>query len=217
MSDTVPQWADLQLSIDLPKLRAQGEGEQLEFKVDFPPQAHDLAAEIAAFASSGGGVILIGVSDDGSLSSVPWADALARDGAAQRAHGIARSVRPDVKVKVRFAVEGGQSVLCIVIPPQSEPVYYSDGRPYIRDDRVSRRATPEEVKQLVWRHPSSDHRRKMEELNYQQTAGFIEDSRRQQNALDEMLRRSQEQHNAITAETRSRQAPKEARPQCSAK
>src|SRR5271154_4907675 len=59
----------------------------------------------------------------------------------------------------------GKTVLCIDIPNQREPVFYYDGRPYVRDDRMSRRATPEEVKQLVWRHPSAEFRREFERLH----------------------------------------------------
>jgi hypothetical protein len=38
----------------------------------------------------------------------------------------------------------------------------------LRDGRTSRRATPDEVKDRVWAHPSSDHRRKLEELKQEQ-------------------------------------------------
>jgi predicted HTH transcriptional regulator len=155
MADGPPQWADAQLSNELPKLREKGEGQELEFKADFPPQAHDLAMEVASFASSGSGRILLGVADDGSLARLPLQDGALLDAAAQRAVGIVRSVRPDGNAKYQFALDDGQTVLCIQIPKQSGPLYYYDGRPYIRDDRVSRRATPDEVKSMVWKHPTS--------------------------------------------------------------
>ena len=49
----------------------QGEGPHVEFKGDFPRQADDIAKEIAAFANSGGGVLVMGVADDGSLPGIP--------------------------------------------------------------------------------------------------------------------------------------------------
>ena len=47
-------------------------------------------------------------------------------------------------------------------------VSYYDFRPYIRDDRRSRPATPDEVKERVWAHPSSEHKRRMEEIKAKQ-------------------------------------------------
>ena len=54
---------------DLINLVAQGEGLHLEFKYRVPtPQR--LAKEVTAFANTGGGYLLIGVGDDGSLSGL---------------------------------------------------------------------------------------------------------------------------------------------------
>src|SRR5438874_2558273 len=131
-------WADDKLSQELPTLRAQGEGPRQEFKEDFPEQAHELAKTIAAFATSGGGNILLGVADDGSLVGLTAVDAAARDKIALRAQNLTAAVRPAVKAAVLFAVDAGKTVLCIQIPKQAEPVYYYDHRPYVRDDRLSR-------------------------------------------------------------------------------
>jgi ATP-dependent DNA helicase RecG len=193
MSD-LPKWADVALSAELASLRERGEGRDLEFKRDFPPQVHDLAEVIAAFATSGGGRVLIGVEDDGNLHGIDAPDGSARDKIVQRAQGIVRAVRPDVKAAWVFGVEQGITVLCIHVPPQQEPVYYYDGRPYVRDDRVSRRATPEEVQALIWKHPSAEFARRAEELKLrnaelqmQNVQQFMEDSRRTSQLHDEML------------------------------
>ncbi len=63
----LPDWADTRLSGELAILRSRGEGQNLEFKREFPKQATDLAKEIAAFATSNQGTILLGVSDSGDL------------------------------------------------------------------------------------------------------------------------------------------------------
>ena len=94
---TTPNGPDAALSKELPALRSQGEGQQLEFKEDFPAQGHDLAKEVAAFASSGGGRILLGVADDVRLVGLTAPDAAARDAHVRRAQGIVSSVRPTVK------------------------------------------------------------------------------------------------------------------------
>lgn len=52
-------------------LVTRGEGPHIEFKRDFPKQAHDVAKTIAAFANSGGGVFVLGVEDIGNICGVP--------------------------------------------------------------------------------------------------------------------------------------------------
>src|SRR5438067_1234069 len=54
----------------------KGEGPHVEFKSDFPRQADDIAKEMAAFANSGGGVLLMGVADDGALPGILEPDKL---------------------------------------------------------------------------------------------------------------------------------------------
>ena len=63
----IPPWVDEQLSKDLPLLRAMGESQNLEFKEEMPNQISDLAKEIAAFATSNTGTILLGVEDNGTV------------------------------------------------------------------------------------------------------------------------------------------------------
>jgi predicted HTH transcriptional regulator len=58
----------------LQQLIARGEGKALEFKSAVPNPQH-LAREIAAFANSGGGTILLGVREDGSIPGVFVSDA----------------------------------------------------------------------------------------------------------------------------------------------
>ncbi|PSF30527.1 hypothetical protein C7H19_23740 [Aphanothece hegewaldii CCALA 016] len=147
--NNLPAWTDSLLSQQLSSLREKGEGQTLEFKVDFPAQAHDLAKEIAAFATAGGGKILIGIADNGALIGLEAKGAIERDKLVERAKGIVRTVEPKVKnVNFKFAFEEDMIVLCLEIPSQVEPVYYYDHRPYIRDGRDSRPAEPEEVKEL---------------------------------------------------------------------
>ena len=168
MSETViPRWADEDLSKRLPAIREEGEGQFAEFKVDFPAQAHDLAKECAAFGTSGGGLVLIGVNDNCELVGVDAPDDASRDKLVERAHGIAATVAPRLSANVRLAVEDGKAVLVVVVENQSEPVFYYEGRPYIRDGRRSRPADPDEVKERVWAHPSSEHRRRQEDLEYE--------------------------------------------------
>ena len=73
MSDLLPQtssipvWADEELSLCIPELAAAGEQQDVEFKERFPDNVRDLAKEIAAFATSNDGTIILGVSDGGDI------------------------------------------------------------------------------------------------------------------------------------------------------
>src|SRR5262245_56594981 len=60
-------WIDRELSARLPVLRSEGEGQALEYMRAFPDNAHELAKEVAAFATSNAGAILLGINDDGAL------------------------------------------------------------------------------------------------------------------------------------------------------
>src|SRR5262249_28053160 len=66
----------------------------------------------AAFASSGGGKVLIGVRNNGDLVGLSNHDAAERDAHVRRARGIIAQVRPTVKVTYRLCEEDGKLVLC---------------------------------------------------------------------------------------------------------
>ncbi|MBP6899937.1 MAG: ATP-binding protein [Burkholderiaceae bacterium] len=70
----LPAWADPELSSELPSLCAKGEGQAIEFKLGLPPQPHDIAKSIAAFASSNEGLLIYGVNDDGRIVGLSEAD-----------------------------------------------------------------------------------------------------------------------------------------------
>lgn len=146
-----PDWADLEWSNELAVLRARGENQDLEYMEGFPRQASELGKEIAAFASSNQGMILIGVSNTGDL--VGLEDALnleGRDKLLRRIEGICRgTVKPSITPTVKFAIEDGRAVLIVLIPKGPQPVYYSNNIPYVRHITESRPAEPHEVIELV--------------------------------------------------------------------
>jgi predicted HTH transcriptional regulator len=78
-------------------LCAKGEGQAIEFKLDFPPQSHDIAKSIAAFASSNEGLLIYGVSDDGRIVGLPEADdSKWRDRMLRRLLSAAKAIKPPV-------------------------------------------------------------------------------------------------------------------------
>lgn len=154
---TLPPWADSQFSQDLSQLRARGEGQDLEFKREFPAQVSDIGKEIAAFATSNTGTILFGVDDNGDLVGLgDMLESGARDHLLRRLEGISSgSVRPAVTPRAIWAMEDDCVVLVVIVPKGPEPIYYSGHRPYIRHITTSRPAEPHEVVELVRRHLSN--------------------------------------------------------------
>ena len=67
MTEAVPGWAEAAMSAELPLIAASGERQEVEFKAELPKQVSDLAKEIAGFATSNPGRILIGIGDDGTI------------------------------------------------------------------------------------------------------------------------------------------------------
>lgn len=81
---------------ELALLVSKGEGQHLEFKkkVDHPEK---IVKEVVAFANSGGGKLLIGVDDDGTLSGLKFVD--------EEAFEMEKAIRALCKPSIKFSVE----------------------------------------------------------------------------------------------------------------
>ena len=129
------------LTFAVAELISPDESEWVEQKAA-AEEPRKIAREIAAFATSDGGLVLVGVGDDGTVSGC--ADDLARfEGIASK--GVAPAA-PTLATRVQV---GDVSIVAIRVYRGDAPVYYVDNRPYIRDGSTSRPASPEEVRQLV--------------------------------------------------------------------
>ena len=120
------QWIDEALSRELSLKRDRGEGQHLEFMGSYPENGHELSKEIAAFASSNRGTILIGVADDGSLEGLADMDTPeGRDLLCRRIEGVCHgNVRPAITPVIKFAREENAIVLAIEVPRGDQPIYY---------------------------------------------------------------------------------------------
>lgn len=148
---SLPQWADEDFSNELSVLRSRGEGQTLEYMESFPQQARDLGKEIAAFATSNGGLILLGVSDSGDLVGLSEAKTLeGRDTFLRRIEGVSHgTIKPAITPTVSFAVEDESIVVVISVPKGSQPIYYCNNQPYIRHVTQSRPSEAHEVIELI--------------------------------------------------------------------
>ena len=145
------EWIDEMLSRELSLMRDRGEGQHLEFMGSYPKNGHELSKEIAAFASSNPGTILIGVADDGSLVGLANVDtSKGRDLLCRRIEGVCHgNVRPAITPVIKFARDENAIVLAIEVPRGGQPIYYSKHTPYVRHLSQSRPAEPHEVIERV--------------------------------------------------------------------
>ncbi len=114
----------------LQRLIAGGETEHVEFKVA-PPRVSDLAARVCGFANSGGGDIVLGVSDK-TWTVVGVADrAAASDTLLQACRHCKPPVRLDPPQPLVLQVEG-KTLIMGHIPPNDGTLHQSSGAFYIR-------------------------------------------------------------------------------------
>jgi len=138
-----------QLQLDL----AEGESWHIEFKAYDHMQLDvkkvvdswkdDLSDELAAFASTGG-KIYIGISNDGIVKGIGGSHQTWQEKLFERAVG---RVKPKVNWKSYPFVDPATGLSLIRLDVlEGEPIYYVQGKPYIRVGTTSRPAEPEEVK-----------------------------------------------------------------------
>lgn len=116
-------------------LARRGEGQRIELKEELP-QDRELARELAAFANSGGGVLIAGVADNGEVAGWRPADA---DVAVRRIRETANSVLPNLTHVRRGQVDKGW-LAWAVVDSSDEPVVTADGSYWRRASNQVRRA-----------------------------------------------------------------------------
>jgi ATP-dependent DNA helicase RecG len=120
-----------------------GEGPYVEFK-EQEVKAIDLAAEIVAFSNSDGGMILLGVSDDGSIKGVNTANV------EEKIMNICRTnCIPNIVPVIEKHVIGDSTIVSIVVPKgTNKPYYTANNKYYIRVGTTKRIASKEELLRL---------------------------------------------------------------------
>ncbi len=108
---------------DLKNLIRTGEGEFLEFKKT-APDAIKMAREISAFANGGGGTILIGVSDDRTVTGI--------QGYFEEEYTVQKAASeictPAVPVQIELVHYSGLDVMVISVPEADQKPVYVKGK-----------------------------------------------------------------------------------------
>lgn len=131
--------------LDVKNLAQTGEGTYLEFKRTIP-SAEKIAREMAAFANTKGGTLLVGVDDDRSLVGV--------DGYQEEEFLITKAAyelcEPRVDITIEIVHFGKRDLLVIKIPEaKQKPVFvHTEGGDlvYVRDGDQNKTASIERIR-----------------------------------------------------------------------
>ncbi|MDR8394373.1 ATP-binding protein [Aliifodinibius sp. S!AR15-10] len=137
--------------LDVKNLAQTGEGKFLEFKRTIP-SAEKIAREIAAFANTKGGTLLVGVDDDKALIGV--------EGYHEEEFLLNKAVNeicsPTVDIGIEVVHFGERDLLVIKVPEaETKPIYVvgKKGRTvYIRKDDQSKVASKELIAVMQNKH-----------------------------------------------------------------
>lgn len=123
------------------------ESENIEFKVQM---TDDIYKEVVAFANTDGGIIYIGVDDNGNEVGITDID----ETYTRITNGIRDTIQPDVTMFIKYTLQDNQVVKIIVGEGSYKPYYLkSKGlKPsgvYIRQGTSRAQASPEQIRQMI--------------------------------------------------------------------
>lgn len=124
---------------ELQALISQGEGFHLEFKESINS---NLAKEIVAFANAKGGIILVGVDDNGNIKNK-----VLSNGDRSKIQSIARECDPSVDIKIE-TVDQQPNVLVLRVDEGENKPYRCTGGFYLREGASSVKRNTLEIKEM---------------------------------------------------------------------
>lgn len=126
---------------ELVKLIEKGETEKVEFKESFNKDTVEAAA---AFANLNGGVILIGVGDDGKIRGV----SLGKETLKTWANEIIQATEPILIPEIESCQIKGKKIIAITIKESPIKPIASKGICYLRMKNSNKKLTPKEIAEL---------------------------------------------------------------------
>ena len=123
------------------------ESERMEYKSRLTDEIYK---EVIAFANTEGGVIYIGIDDQGKVVGIDSVD----ETYTRLTNGIRDAIQPDVTMFVRYVLQDNH-VIRIEIGEGSYKPYYLKGKGikpagvYVRQGAASVQASPEQIRQMI--------------------------------------------------------------------
>ena len=127
----------------LKNLIKQGESEQLEFKEVV--RKEDIAKSLCAFLNADGGIVLIGVQNDGKVIGVKDSD----KHETELKNYLFKSIIPEAPITVSTETIDDKNVILAKVWNGSKPPYVFDGTIYFRKGSQTAKATPDDISKLI--------------------------------------------------------------------
>jgi ATP-dependent DNA helicase RecG len=133
-------------SQDIQKLISNGENDQLEFKSG-DVVSSVIAKALCAFLNTRGGLILLGIADNGKVVGVRDAQPLA----SRLKEALSKLITPSALWDIEYVPIEGQDVLVINVPEGQDQPYVAEGAIYSRRGDRNVPATRDEISNLIQR------------------------------------------------------------------
>ena len=133
----------------------QYESERIEYKSQM---LEDLYKEVIAFANTDGGVIYIGIDNEGNLTGIDDVD----ETYTRLTNGIRDAIAPDVTMFVRYVLQDNK-VIRIEVGEGSYKPYYLKAKGikptgvYVRQGASSVQASPDQIRRMIKESDSDNY------------------------------------------------------------
>jgi len=140
-------------SITINKLIAEGENEQVEFKVGLTPP-ETIATVVCAFLNTSGGRVLIGIGEKGRITGVTAAEKLVN----QLNNQLPGLISPPAMWTVERISVDNKDVVVVDVPEGSDKPYLVQGAIFLRRADRTMHATRNEISSLIQKRSESSQR-----------------------------------------------------------
>lgn len=123
-------------SQQIESLIAQGEGYNLEFKQAIPSKLSELSTELCAFSNADGGILLVGIKDDGSVIGVELDNQI-----RSRIQDVVSNIEPRPEIIISEVPLNGRNILCFNCKSGQKKPYVVSGNIYVRNGPNAQKLT----------------------------------------------------------------------------
>lgn len=135
---------------ELEMLIKQGEGYNLEFKQSFPSKLSELAHELCAFVNASGGILLLGVKDNGIISGIDIDNST-----RSRIQDVINSIDPSPDISTLEIEMEDKIILCFNCKSGVSKPYLVSGSIFVRNGPNSQKITSAQQMKDFFQHSDS--------------------------------------------------------------
>ncbi len=159
--------------MDVKEIIREGESETVEFKEGL--NIREILETVCAFANSKGGVIIIGVSDDGAIRGIN----IGKGTVESIVNSITNEIRPKIYPEVSVLFVDGKGIIKVVVPEGDKKPYFYKERAYKRVGKSNVKMDPEEItrkiieREKIWEFVERRITGRFEDLDLQKVKEFM--------------------------------------------